>query len=305
MPIRVMLVDDHRVVRQGLHSLLADAPGIELVGEAGDGFEALAQVEALRPDVMLLDVRMPGMDGLETTRRLQQTHPEVRIVILTTYAEDEYLVEALRSGAQGYLLKNIEYDDLVKAIKDVYQGARRLAPDLVGRVMELAGNLARGQASATTAAAPAHAPTPASAPDFPGRFDLRFGPGSWQRLVAWHRQGMSMTEMGGRFGNVSAQTLRKWLLKGGAVKPVAGRGRPPKTQEERSGLSEREQEVLRLVATGLSNKEIAARLGIRLNTVRVHVHDIFRKLGIKTRTQAALHVLRAGDASTDSAPGGE
>lgn len=290
--IRVLLVDDHAVVRQGLQSLLVDDPDFALVGEASDGQTALQQVESLRPDVILLDIRMPGMDGLEVTRRLRASHPEVRIIILTTYAEDEYLVEALRAGAQGYLLKSILYEDLARAIKDVYHGSRSLAPDLVARVMELAGSLARGE----TPAPPAE---PRSATPLRGeqrgsvaeRFDLRFGPGNWQRLLDGHVGGVSDTELATRFGT-SKQTVRNWLVKGGIVERVPGRGRPPKAPGDAPALSDREMEILRIVAAGASNKEIAARLGISINTVRVHIHDIFRKLGIKTRTQAALYLLR-------------
>jgi DNA-binding NarL/FixJ family response regulator len=236
----------------------------------------------------LLDIRMPGMDGLEVTRRLRAAHPGVRIIILTTYVEDEYLVEALRSGAQGYLLKSILYDDLVRAIKDVYHGSRSLAPDLVGRVMELAGSLARGQ---TPTSEPA--PQPAARPgNVATRFDLRFGPGSWLRLVDGHTHGVSAAQLATQFGTTSA-TIRNWLVKGNVTARIPGRGRPLKAQDATPQLSEREMEILRIVADGASNKDIAVRLNISVNTVRVHVHDIFKKLGITSRTQAALYILRA------------
>lgn len=302
--IRVLIVDDHVVVRQGLQSLLADNTDFDLVGEAGDGQAALRQVDALHPDVILLDIRMPGMDGLEVTRRLRAAHPDVRIIILTTYAEDDYLVEALRSGAQGYLLKSILYEDLVRAIQDVYHGSRSLAPDLVGRVMELAGSLARGQTPTSEPAAP---PAQSRAASVGSRFDLRFGPGSWQRLVDGQTAGMSAAQLATRFGTTSA-TIRNWLVKGELTERIAGRGRPAKAQPVTPVLSEREIEILRIVAGGASNKEVAARLSISVNTVRVHVHEIFKKLGIKSRTQAALYVLRleqqpaaSGDAKTAGA----
>jgi DNA-binding NarL/FixJ family response regulator len=287
--IRVLIVDDHAVVRQGLQSLLADDAAVHLVGEAGDGQTALRLVESVRPDVVLLDIRMPGMDGLEVTRRLRDAHPEVRIIILTTYAEDEYLVEALRAGAQGYLLKSILYEDLARAIRDVYHGSRSLAPDLVGRVMELAGSLARGQTTAREAASPGVTPAPAA--DVATRFDMRFGPGSWDSLAAGHEQGLSASALAAQFAT-SSQTIRNWMVKGELIKRIPGRGRPPRAETDAASLSERETEILRVVASGASNKEVAARLGISVNTVRVHVHDIFRKLGIKSRTQAALYILK-------------
>ncbi len=273
---------------------MADNAEFDLVGEAGDGQRALRQVDALHPDVILLDIRMPGMDGLEVTRRLRAAHPDLRIIILTTYAEDEYLVEALRSGAQGYLLKSILYEDLVRAIKDVYHGSRSLAPALVGRVMELAGSLARGQTPTSEPATP-----PSRAASVGSRFDLRLGPGSWQRLVEGQTAGMSAAQLATRFGTTSA-TIRNWLVKGALTERIPGRGRPPKAQPATPVLSEREMEILRIVADGASNKEIAVRLGISVNTVRVHVHDIFKKLGIKSRTQAALYILRAEQQSPAS-----
>ncbi len=294
--IRVLIVDDYAAVRQSLQSLLADDHDVDLVGEASDGHGALRQVEALRPDVVLLDIRMPGMDGLEATRRLRASHPEVRIIILTTYAEDEYLVEALRAGAQGYLLKSILYDDLVRAIKDVYHGSRSLAPDLVGRVMELAGSLARGQALPAAPQPPAPRPSDAAS-----RFDARFGAGAWQRFAEQHARGVSAVQLGAEFG-ASPQTMRNWLIKGELAKRIPGRGRPPKSPQANAALSEREIEILRIVARGASNKEIAARLGISVNTVRVHVHDVFKKLGIKSRTQAALYVLRSEQSGQAAAP---
>jgi DNA-binding NarL/FixJ family response regulator len=286
--IRVLIVDDHAVVRQGLQSLLLDDATVAVVGEAADGAAALRQVEALQPDVVLLDIRMPGMDGLEVTRRLRLAHPETRIIILTTYAEDEYLVAALRAGAQGYLLKSILYEDLVRAINNVYHGSRSLAPDLVGRVMELAGNLARGEAPVSESP-PLR--SPGGRPDAATRFDLHFGPGSWQRLVDGYNRGHSATQLAAQF-DVTAQTIRNWLVKGGLAERMAGRGRPPSRVAGTSELSQRELEILNLIAAGRSNKEAAAMLGISVNTVRVHVHDIFRKLGITSRTQAALHVLK-------------
>ncbi len=278
--IRVLIVDDHAVVRQGLRSLLADDSAFDLVGEAGDGQSALRQVDAVRPDVVLLDIRMPGMDGLEVTRRLRATHPDVRIIILTTYAEDEYLVEALRAGAHGYLLKSILYEDLARAIRDVYSGERSLAPDLVGRVMELAGSLARGQAPVS---APAPQPRAASVSE---RFDAHFGPGAWQRLVDGHRSGANPAQLARQFG-VSRQTIRNWLIKGALLQAQERQ----QAHGEQATLSEREAEIVRLLPGGATNKEIAARLGISASTVKVLLRSAFRKLGVTSRSQAAAQAL--------------
>lgn len=280
--IRVMIVDDHAVVRQGLHSLLADDAAFDLVGEASDGQSALRQVATLHPDVVLLDIRMPGMDGLEVTRRLRADHPDVRIIILTTYAEDEYLVEALRAGAQGYLLKSILYEDLARAIRDVHSGERSLAPDLIGRVMELAGSLARGQAPAPVASTPAP-PAPARPTTVSERFDASFGAGAWQRLVSAHQAGASPARLAAQFA-VSRQTIRNWLIKGGLLQ-AAERTNAPDAGDR--GLTDRETEVLRLLPGGATNKDIARRLGISASTVKVLLRSLFRKLGVASRSQAA------------------
>lgn len=294
--IRVLIVDDHAVVRQGLRSLLADDASFDLVGEAADGQSALRQVERLRPDVVLLDIRMPGMDGLEATRRLRVDYPDVRIIILTTYAEDEYLVEALRAGAQGYLLKSILYDDLARAIKDVYSGERSLAPDLVGRVMELAGSLARRQPPAATPAASLPAPPrPATTPE---RFEAHFGAGAWRRVIAAHESGASPAQIAAQFG-VSRQTIRNWLIRGGVLQPAA---RTPAPASAGTALSEREVEAVRLLPGGATNDDIAEQLGISAATVKVLLRSAYRKLGVTSRSQAAARVLATSDVAAAAAP---
>jgi len=115
-PIRVLIVDDHLVVRRGLRSMLADAEHVQVVGGASDGSEAIEQVIALRPDVVLLDIKMPGMDGLRLTRCLRQEHPELKVVILTIYDDEQILLEAFRAGAHGYLLKNVSREELLEVL---------------------------------------------------------------------------------------------------------------------------------------------------------------------------------------------
>jgi DNA-binding NarL/FixJ family response regulator len=141
--IRVLVVDDHPVVRHGLLSMLAACDGIEVAGEAGDGASAIEQFHQLVPDVVLLDVRMPGSDGIRVAHQLKQSDPDARIIMLTTYDDDEYLFGALREGVEGYLLKNISLPELSKAIHEVYGGERLLGPALTSKVLKQFGTLAK------------------------------------------------------------------------------------------------------------------------------------------------------------------
>ncbi len=134
-PIRVMLADDHRLFREGLRSLLEQQPGIEVVGVAADGPSLLAQVPSHRPKVVLMDVSMPGLNGLEATRRLRSEHPDVAVLMLSMHADHRFVVEALRAGALGYVLKDCEVGELLDAIRSVSRGEFHLAPSLAGGVV--------------------------------------------------------------------------------------------------------------------------------------------------------------------------
>ncbi|MEV6151544.1 response regulator transcription factor [Nonomuraea sp. NPDC052129] len=209
--IRVLLVDDQELMRRGLRKLLEIEDGIEVVGEAADGREALAAVPACAPDVVLVDARMPRMDGVELTARLAAEHPSVAALVLSTFEEDAYIFGALRAGACGYLLKDCSPEELVDGIRKAYEGETVLDGPVAARlVAEL-----RGQ------------------PREPSRF---------------HGQEL---------------------------------------------LSSRELEVARMIAVGATNREIAARLFITEGTVKNHVSSMLRKLGLRDRTQLALHLSRA------------
>jgi DNA-binding NarL/FixJ family response regulator len=213
MTIRVVLVDDQAMVRTGLRMVLAAEPDIEVVGEAADGADGVRVVTETRPDVVLLDVRMPGMDGLEAARRLAATDLPTRIVVLTTFDEDDYVAAALRAGVSGFLLKVAPPEDLVAAVRTVAAGQGLLDPAVTLRVIE------------HFAAAPAPDPERAGA---------------------------------------LAQ------------------------------LTERETDVLALVATGLSNAEIAARLYLGEATVKTHVSRVLLKLGLRDRVQAVAFAYESG-----------
>ena len=211
--IRLLLVDDQALFREGLRTLLSLHEDLQVVGEAGNGLEALAAADALRPDVVLMDLRMPVLDGVAATRRLLAAHPTTRVIVVTTFDDDELVFDGLRAGAVGYLLKDVSSDKLVEAIRAAARGESFLQPSIAAKVLAEFNRLERS-------AAP-----------------------------------------------------------------------PPPLAEP---LSERELEILRLLAAGDSNKEIAAALFIAEGTVKNHVTNILGKLDARDRTQAALRARELG-----------
>ena len=205
-PIRVLVVDDHTVVRSGLAAFFALVDDIDVVGEASDGSQGVAAARRLRPDVVLMDLLMPTMDGVTAIGRIKEELPETEIVAMTSFIEEEQVTAALAAGASGYLLKDAEADEVAQAVRDAYHGEVHLDPAV-------------------------------------------------SRLLA--------------------ERLRR--------RPAAADAAEP--------LTEREKEVLRLVAQGLSNKDIAARLFITERTARTYVSNILGKLGLQSRTQAALWAI--------------
>jgi NarL family two-component system response regulator LiaR len=212
--IRVLVADDHAIVRKGIRALLATEPDIEVVGEAENGREAVTEVERLQPDVILMDLVMPEVDGIEAIRRITARQPEAHILVLTSFAADDKVFPAIKAGALGYLLKDSGPEELVQAIHQVYRGESSLHPTIARKLLQ---ELSR----------------PSERPPTP------------------------------------------------------------------DPLTEREVEVLRLVARGQSNQEIADQLVISEATVRTHVSNILGKLHLASRTQAALYALREGLASLD------
>lgn len=216
-PIRIVLVDDHGVVRQGLKAFLATEDDIEVVGEASNGREAIDVVGRLQPDVVLMDLVMPELDGIGATTAIKQQWPQVDVIAMTSFIEDEKVFGAMRAGAGGYVLKDADPDDVVKAIRSAAAGEVHLDPRVARRLME-------------------------------------------------------------------------------ELNPHKHREASPQEQ-----LSEREVEVLKLVAKGHSNQMIAEQLIISPKTAKTHVSNILSKLGLASRTQAAVYALKAGLVTAEEA----
>lgn len=231
--MRIVLADDHRLFLEGLVNLLA-AHGFDVVATAPDGDEAVACVQEYRPDVVLMDLRMPTCDGLEATRLIKAQLPDTRVVILTTSEDDEDLFEAIRSGASGYLLKTVTGEELVEALNGLTEGVPPLSRGLAGRLL---AELARAPGSPTAGSPPAASPAPA-------------GPA-----------GPPPTE-------------------------------PRSTHEHADGLTRRQAEVLRLVAAGLTYKEVAAELAMSERTVRYHVSEMIDRLHLQHRSQLLAYAGR-------------
>jgi NarL family two-component system response regulator LiaR len=212
--IRILIVDDHAVVREGLRALIDVNPEMESVGEAADGVEAVQKARSLQPDVILLDLVMPRKGGIEAISEIKEENPNARILVLTSFAEDDKVFPAIKAGALGYLLKDSSARELLQAIRDVYRGEPTMHPTIARKLMR----------------------------------ELQ---------------------------------------------------RPPELPPTEDPLTEREVEVLRLVAQGLSNQEIADVLVLSERTVRTHVTNILTKLHLANRTQATLYALREGLARLD------
>lgn len=208
--IRILVVDDHPVVREGIAAMLARQPDLAVAGEAGDGLEAVEKAVALHPDVVLMDLQMPRLDGVEAIRRIRAQLPKTQVIILTTYDTDELVFQGIQAGARGFLLKDAPREELFRAVAAVHRGESLLQPSVAAKLIDRVNQL---------------------------------------------------------------------------------RAAPPPAEDR---LSDREMDVLRLMAKGQPNKEIAQALFISESTVKTHVASIFQKLGVRDRTEAVTQALQRG-----------
>lgn len=212
--IKVLLVDDHAILREGVCALLSREPDIEVVGEAGDGQEAVELVPRVRPDVVIMDIVMPRMNGLDATKLIRDRHPDVHVLILSMYDDDEYVVQIIQAGASGYVLKRVVTEDLVRAIHAVHAGESFLYPPIASKLI-----------------------------------------GDYLRVTS---------------------------------------GGQPQAGAPRESLTVREREVLKLIANGNSNQEIAEQLGVSRKTVDSHRANAMRKLDLHDVTQVVKYAIRTG-----------
>lgn len=271
--VRVVVADDQAVVREGIVMLLGLLPGVEVVGAARDGEEAVALAAELAPDVVLMDLRMPRCDGVEATRRIREGHPGTEIVVLTTYADDDSLFPALRAGARGYLTKDASGEEIVRALRDVTDGRAGLSPSVQRRLLEQL--LERNERPERNERA-----------GWSGRPERAGRPGDVEDedeagAVAGGSRGGGGSHAGsGHPGDIGDT--------GNPFHP----GSPGGPSDD--GLTERETEVLVLVADGLSNQEIAGRLRISTATVKTHINNLFAKTGVRDRAQAVRYAYQHG-----------
>ena len=257
--IRVLIADDQRVVREGLGMLVSLIDEVEVVGSASNGAEAVRLAEAHHPDVILMDLRMPDVDGVAATADLRQRLPGARVLVLTTYADDAAIMSALRAGAAGYLTKDASAEEIETAIRAVHAGQTHLDPAVQARLV----------AAVTGAGADPDAGT---------------GPGAGAGQGAGPGAGSGLGPGSGP-GAGSGLAV-------GPTRYQAGRpGAPP------DGLTAREAEVLTLLASGLSNAEIAQRLFLSNATVKTHINRIFAKTGARDRAQAVRYAYQHGIAT--------
>lgn len=219
--IRILIADDHAVVREGTRRILEQEPDMEVVGEAGDGEETVTMATSLKPDVAIVDISMPKMDGIEATKKIKAVTPSVNVLILSAYDDDQFIFSLLEAGAAGYLLKSIRSRELLDAVRAVYSGESVLHPSIARKVLN-------------------------------------------------------------RFVSTS--------------------GKPSEGKEVSGVLSDREMEVLKLAAKGLSNQDIAEKLCLSIRTVQGHLGHIFNKLQVGSRTEAVVRALKEGWVTLDDVP---
>ncbi len=278
--IRILLIDDHNLFRSGVRQLLQKEPDLQIVAEAADGLEGLKRAKALCPDIILLDLNMPGLSGLETLYLLTQDVPSSRVLILTVSEEAEELSLALRAGAYGYLTKNIEAETLVAAIQQVFRGRPVISETMTQRLLEQLRQ--PGQSDEENAQGA-------------GGVAMSFGPASPAGAAAAAAgRSAPVGSVDPAAGAVRAAALPANGGPGRAAPVINAAGGSAHGGMDRAHLTAREREIMQCLARGESNKEIARNLGVAESTVKIHVQNILKKLNLSSRVQLAVYAVEHG-----------
>jgi DNA-binding NarL/FixJ family response regulator len=264
-PARILIADDHALVREGLRTMLSGEDGIEIIAEAQDGQQALTLCRELGPDLVLMDVRMPVMDGLEATRKIKQEMPKTSVMMVTMHENPDYLFEAVKAGAAGYVLKDASGERLLSAVRRTLEGESPLNQELA---MRLLVRLSRESGSSSEEG------TRGGSGERPGRAS----PGA---------SGTTLEEGPREAGE-------PLVSHPGAHQAGSSGSGQTRGTEQIGSLTRREVEVLRLLSQGQTNPQIAQNLMVSRGTVKIHVQHIISKLGVSDRTQAAVRAIEAG-----------
>jgi DNA-binding NarL/FixJ family response regulator len=276
---RLLIADDHALVREGLRTMLSGEDGIEVIAEANDGQQALTLCRELEPDLILMDVRMPVMDGLEATRKIKAEMPKTSVMMVTMHENPDYLFEAVKAGAAGYVLKDASGERLLSAIRRTLEGESPLNQELA---MQLLVRLSRESGSSEEGTG--------------GKSGERSGrafPGA-SGTTPEERPREEGEPLASRPEATGPETSQREATHPGAHQAGSSGSGPSRGTEQMESLTPREIEVLRLLSQGQTNPQIAQNLLVSRGTVKIHVQHIISKLGVSDRTQAAVRAIEAG-----------
>jgi DNA-binding NarL/FixJ family response regulator len=277
---RLLIADDHALVREGLRTMLSGEDGLEVIAEANDGQQALDVCRELKPDLVLMDVRMPVMDGLEATRKIKQEMPKTSVMMVTMHENADYLFEAVKAGAAGYVLKDASGERLLSAVRRTLDGESPLNQELAMRLLVRLSRESGGSGEEGAGGGSGEGSGRAS----PGASGATAEEGT-------REEGESLAS---RPEATSPETSQPEATHTGAHQAGTGGSGQSRGTEQMEGLTPREVEVLRLLSQGQTNPQIAQNLMVSRGTVKIHVQHIISKLGVSDRTQAAVRAIESG-----------
>jgi DNA-binding NarL/FixJ family response regulator len=279
-PARILIADDHALVREGLRTMLSGEDGIEVIAEANDGQQALDVCRELGPDLVLMDVRMPVMDGLEATRKIKQEMPKTSVMMVTMHENPDYLFEAVKAGAAGYVLKDASGERLLSAVRRTLEGESPLNQELAMRLLVRLSRESGGSREERTGGGSGERSGMAS-------------PGA-SRATPEEAPREEGAPLASRPVATGPETAQPEATHTGTHQAGSGRSGQTRGTELMGSLTPREIEVLRLLSQGQTNPQIAQNLLVSRGTVKIHVQHIISKLGVSDRTQAAVRAIESG-----------